>query len=135
MTRIFDHVDLRVRSLPEAAPFYLALLPELGFAKRVEIEGWLQFECAGDRASEFFGVTEDPAHRPNASRIAFWAESPERVDELATFVRSIGARSLEGPDHEAPDYYAVYFEDPSGNRLEICHRGRSFTPETKEGVR
>lgn len=126
MLRIFDHVDLRVKDLKAAAPFYQALLPELGFKVRVEIPGWLQFESSAESATEFFGLTEDPAHVANASRIAFWAESVTRVDELSGFVRRIGAGNVEGPGWESPTYYAVYFEDPSGNRLEICHRTQSF---------
>ena len=126
MLRIFDHVDLRVKSLEAAAPFYHALLPVLGFKVRVEIPGWLQFECSEERASEFFGVIEDPAHVPNSSRIAFWAEATERVDEMSAVLRTIGARNIEGPAWESATYYAVYFEDPSGNRLEICHRTQSF---------
>jgi catechol 2,3-dioxygenase-like lactoylglutathione lyase family enzyme len=126
MPRIFDHVDLRVRSLKKAAPFYCAFLPELGFTRHVEIEGWLQFERTGDLAAEFFGVTEDTAHVPNASRIAFWAESNSRVDEIASRLASTGAKNIEGPAFESETYYAVYFDDPSDNRLEICHRSRSF---------
>jgi hypothetical protein len=26
----------------------------------------------------------------------------------------------------APGYYAVFFEDPAGNRLELCHRLRPY---------
>ena len=110
--RIFDHIDLRVRSLNEAAPFYCAFLPLLGFTQRVEIEGWLQFERAGDEAAEFFGVTEDPAHVANSSRIAFWAESTQCVDQISSRLATMGARNIEGPDFEAEYYYAVYFEDP-----------------------
>lgn len=136
MPRLLDHIDLRVPDLAAAAPFYETLLPALGFTLRVEIEGWLQFEAAPDPAAngadaqaptDFFGVTEDPAHRPNATRIAFRAESREKLDALAALLASIGARNIEGPGFEAPDYYAVYFEDPFGNRLEICHRARRFT--------
>jgi len=55
MRRRYDHIDLRVRSLAEARPFYEALLPALGFTRDVGIEGWLQFEAAGaDSATEFF---------------------------------------------------------------------------------
>lgn len=125
--RHFDHVDLRVADLATAGPFYRALLPALGFTLRVEIEGWLQFEAEGEGATEFFGVTEDPAHVPNQTRIAFWAESTARVDDLASRLRALGAGMIEGPGFEAADYYAVYFEDPSGNRLEIVHRTRKFT--------
>lgn len=126
MPRLFDHVDLRVRDLTVAGPFYRQFLPLLGFTVRVDIEGWIQFEAPGPDAAEFFGVTEDKAHQPNRSRIAFWAGSNQRVDELASALRPLGAQNIEGPDFEAPTYYAVYFDDPSGNPLEICHRSRRF---------
>jgi catechol 2,3-dioxygenase-like lactoylglutathione lyase family enzyme len=124
MPHLLDHIDLRVPDLAAASSFYEVLLPALGFPLRVEIEGWLQFEAPGDGPTDFFGITEDPAHRPNATRIAFRAESREQLDALAALLTRIGARNIEGPGFEAPDYYAVYFEDPFGNRLEICHRTR-----------
>lgn len=31
---------------------------------------------------------------------------------------------MEGPMPYEPGYYAVFLEDPCGNRLEICHRTR-----------
>ena len=124
MRKRYDHIDLRVRSLAEARPFYEALLPALGFTRDVGIEGWLQFEAAGaDSATEFFGVTESTRHMANECRIAFWADNTSEVDRLAEIVIRAGARNVEGPGcHEGPAYYAVFFEDPSGNRLEICHR-------------
>jgi len=77
MRRRYDHIDLRVRSLAEARPFYETLLPALGFTRDVRIEHWLQFEAAGaDSATEFFGVTESSRHVANECRIAFWADSP-----------------------------------------------------------
>ena len=124
MRRRYDHIDLRVRSLAEARPFYEALLPALGFTRDVGIESWLQFEAAGaGSATEFLGVTESSRHIANECRIAFWADSISDVDRLAEIVVRAGARNVEGPGyHEGPGYYAVFFEDPSGNRLEICHR-------------
>ena len=126
MSRLFDHVDLRVRSLADAGAFYRSLLPLLGFTLRVDIQGWLQFEAPGPAATEFFGVVEDAGHQPNRNRIAFWAESLQRVDELAEELRRLGALNIEGPDFESDEYYAVYFDDPSGNPLEICHRSAGF---------
>ena len=125
MRRRFDHVDLRVRSLAEARPFYEVLLPALGFTHDVKIEGWLQYEAAGtDGATEFVGITESPQHVANECRIAFWADSMREVDRLAAIAVKAGARNVEGPAYEDEDalYYAVFFEDPSGNRLEICYR-------------
>lgn len=124
MRRRYDHIDLRVRSLTEARPFYETLLPALGFTRDVGIEGWLQFEMAGtDSATEFFGVTESSQHVANECRIAFWADSNSEVDRLAEIAIRAGAQKVEGPGYnEGPGYYAVFFEDPSGNRLEICCR-------------
>jgi catechol 2,3-dioxygenase-like lactoylglutathione lyase family enzyme len=124
MRRRYDHIDLRVRSLAEARSFYETLLPALGFTRDVRIEHWLQFEAAGaDGATDFFGVTESSRHVANECRIAFWADSPREVDRLAEIIIRAGARNVEGPGyHEGPGYYAVFFEDPSANRLEICHR-------------
>ena len=131
MQRRYDHIDLRVRSISEARRFYEALLPALGFTRDVRIEGWLQFEvAAADGVTEFFGITESPEHRPNECRIAFWADSINGVDKLAEIAVRAGARNIEGPAHEIPQpgetgYYAVFFEDPCGNRFEVCYRTKN----------
>ncbi|RYD38856.1 MAG: glyoxalase [Verrucomicrobiaceae bacterium] len=122
MRRRFDHIDLRVPDLAAATPFYSALLPALGFTRRVEIDGWLQFEAGDGDVTEFFGVTESGNHVANENRIAFWAESIGEMERLAEVARSAGARNIEGPMHYETGYHAVFFEDPFGNRLEICHR-------------
>jgi len=120
--RRFDHVDLRVPDLKKATPFYEALLPALGFTRSVSIEGGLTFQTGGGDITEFFGVTESAQHVPNENRIAFWAESNERVNQLAEVAKKAGAQNMEGPMPYEPGYYAVFFEDPWGNRLEVCHR-------------
>ncbi|MGH8020635.1 MAG: VOC family protein [Opitutaceae bacterium] len=122
--RRFDHIDLRVTSLAAARPFYAALLPALGFSKDVSDETWFQLEAENPSgAAEFFGIIESPLHIPNETRIAFWAESTDEVDRLAEIVRRAGGRNIEGPGYEEdPGYYAVFFEDPCGNRLEVVHR-------------
>jgi predicted lactoylglutathione lyase len=76
---------------------------------------------------EFFGVTESRTHLANECRIAFWTDSIREVDRLAEVAVQAGAQNVEGPSHKTPQpeeamYYAVFFEDPSGNRLEICYR-------------
>jgi catechol 2,3-dioxygenase-like lactoylglutathione lyase family enzyme len=125
MPRLFDHIDLRVRSIAEVREFYLQLLPALGFRRDARIEGWFQFEVDDCEVKEFFGITESPTHQPNENRIAFWADSVAEVDRLASIIRRAGARNVEGPGFETPSYYAVFFEDPCGNRLEICYRSAS----------
>ncbi|MFN2540668.1 MAG: VOC family protein [Chthoniobacterales bacterium] len=125
-TRYFDHIDLRVSDMEEARKFYGKLLPALGFTRDRSDQEWGTFYAVGgDRPSPFFGFTEDRQHQRSGTRIAFWAESRAEVDRIARLVREIGGKNLEGAELCAeynPGYYAFFFEDPEGNKLEICHR-------------
>lgn len=123
----FGHIDLRVRSVKDVHPFYSAILPALGFRHEWREEGEFEafsFQTDGElpRAS-WFGVIQDPDHIPNSTRYAFAVASRGEVDRLAEIVRSAGGRSIEGPEDMPYTrvYYALYFEDPSGNRLEIYY--------------
>jgi predicted enzyme related to lactoylglutathione lyase len=121
----FQHVDLRVRDHDEAWDFYAKILPPLGFTTPQRGKTFSGFDAEGPRPSRaWFGFTADPDHRPNGTRIAFWAESRERVDEIAAILKEAGALELSGPKEMpeySPSYYAVFFADPSGNRLEVCY--------------
>jgi catechol 2,3-dioxygenase-like lactoylglutathione lyase family enzyme len=124
--RYLDHIDLRVRNLARARDFYARILPALGFTCDRSDTEWGTFYAAGQtRPEAFFGFTEDAQHQPNGTRIAFWAESRAEVDRFAEVAREAGARNLEGPElctGYSPGYYAFFFEDPDGNKLEICYR-------------
>jgi catechol 2,3-dioxygenase-like lactoylglutathione lyase family enzyme len=126
--RRYDHIDLRVRNLTEARPFYETLLPALGFTRQAQVEGWLQFETlsAAGGATAFFGVTESPRHVANENRVAFWVDTLEEVNRVAAIAVRAGARNVEGPMvYDGPHYYAVFFEDLCGNRFEICYRTKN----------
>ena len=74
---------------------------------------------------EFISLIEDTEHVPNKTRIAFWCDTREEVDQVAVVLPRAKALNVEGPMFN-PDYgtgyYAVFFEDPCGNRLEVCCR-------------
>ena len=125
VTRLFDHIDLRVREMVPAKRFYSRLLPEIGFTVDSSGKEWCIFQAAGKGPVEFFGFTEARDHQPNDNRLAFWAANRAEVDRLADVVRDAGGLNLEGPEpcrEYSPGYYALFFEDPSGNKLEICCR-------------
>jgi len=125
-TRFFDHIDLRVKNLADAKRFYGEVLPAVGFTiDSGEDGGWVTFTAPGEGKREFFGFTEDPDHTPNGTRISFWADTREEVDAVAAVVTHAGGKVLEGPElcvEYTPHYYAFFFEDPDGNKLEICYR-------------
>ena len=93
----------------------------------------VRFEKDGaGKPSEFFCFEEEANHRPNDTRIAFWAETREQVDRVAQVVREAGGQNLEGPQiwpEYSPGYYAFFFEDPDGNKLEICCRGSAIVAD------
>ena len=124
--RLFDHLDLRVSDLEAADPFYGVILPALGFPVRGVTPHCVYYEAVRDHPKpEFIALIEDASYVPSTTRIAFWQETKEGVDRFAFVLERAGARNTEGPmfcPEYTPTYYAVYFEDPSGNRLEVCCR-------------
>lgn len=117
----FGHIDLRVRDVEAIYPFYARILPELGFRHEWRGEDAFSFQTEGKLPKlSWFGVMQDRDHIPNETRYAFAVESRKEVDRLAEIVRSAGAMNIEGPENMpyTTIYYAVYFEDPCGNRLE-----------------
>jgi catechol 2,3-dioxygenase-like lactoylglutathione lyase family enzyme len=126
-TRLYDHIDLRVQNVARAKRFYRPLMKVLGFTKESSNPEWTSYypPAKGGELPAFFGFTRDPNHKPNDTRIAFWAASRAEVDRVARIAKAAGARNIEGPgpyDPDSPNYYAVFFEDPEGNRLEVCYR-------------
>lgn len=124
---VFDHIDLRVRDFKNARAFYDALMPALGLRQsRITPLGHALYEgTSGWNAGGFFCLEADQSHLPNATRIAFGVHSNADVDNIAAVVQAAGAKNVEGPmrcPEYSQAYYAVFFEDPDGNRLEVRSR-------------
>jgi catechol 2,3-dioxygenase-like lactoylglutathione lyase family enzyme len=124
---LLSHVDLRVRDRTKATEFYDAFLNLLGAVKDegATFTTW-QIPPPGApddwEATEWFGITEDANMTPGEARVAFDAPSRGTIDAIHVYLPAIGARNIETSDGiYGPNYYAVFFEDPDGNKLEICH--------------
>ena len=126
MRNPYQHIDLRVNDLEAARAFYSKILPAIGFEEGWKGKRFSGFDAPGELPDQaWFGFTEDKNHQANANRISFWAESREKVDEIGELVESAGALNIGGPrecPEYSPTYYAVFFEDPFGNCLEVCYR-------------
>jgi predicted lactoylglutathione lyase len=123
---IFDHIDLRVSSVARVRPFYDAFLRGFGFRGRPQDDGtMLYFRLEERRVREAIAVIPEASHRPNGTRLAFAAPTREDVDRIAAIAATAGALSYEPPElctEIAENYYAAFFEDPDGNRLEVVCR-------------
>ena len=128
-----NHVDLSVSSIERSLPFYRELLGPLGWHGISEVEGergetiWYLLGSTtqiGLRELQA-GANDDPYDRYSLGlhHLAFEAMSRSLVDERADWLRSTGAE-LESEPQEytySPGYYAVFFYDPDGMKLEIVH--------------
>jgi predicted lactoylglutathione lyase len=121
--RIFDHIDLRVSDRSAARRFYAKIGPVLGLPSVEEGPEWICF-CSTPypEVGEYIAITEDRSYKAGNVCHALWAQSRPDVDRIASTLREAGAPAIEGPEMFYRGHYAVYFEDPSGNRFEVCYR-------------
>lgn len=128
------HFDLVVTDLERSLAFYRDVL---GFTEEWPIEGergervvYLSRSGGGfhlglrERQSDGHGVPYD-RYAVGVHHVAFEVGSREEVDERVAFLRDRGVEIESGPKEYdySPGYYAVFFYDPDGIKLEIV-----FTP-------
>jgi glyoxylase I family protein len=125
------HVDLVVSSIERSLPFYTELLGPLGFHRVSEVEGergetiWYlggPGSAIGLREAQSESEPYD-RYRVGLHHVAFEADSRAQVDERAAWARAHGAEIESEPQEYTylPGYYAVFFYDPDGLKLEIVH--------------
>jgi glyoxylase I family protein len=129
-----DHLDLVVSSIERSLPFYRDLLKPLGFERVREVEGeegeTIHYisgpgACAlglRQKQSEAHGVPFD-RYAVGVHHVAFLAPSRGAVDQSARWLAAHGIE-IESEPREydyRPGYYAVFFYDPDGIKLEIVH--------------
>ena len=125
------HVDIVVSSIERSLPFYRDLLAPLGFHRISEVEGergesiWY-LGGPGTAIGLRQAQSESPAYdrySVGLHHLALEAYSRAVVDERAEWLRAQGAEIESGPEeyHYIPGYYAVFFYDPDGIKLEIVH--------------
>jgi len=125
------HVDLVVSSILRSLPFYRDLLGPLGWHRIREVEGersetiWY-FSGPGTGIGLREATTRDvdvDRYRVGLHHLAIEAPSRAVVDERAEWVRAQGMTIESGPEEYSyqPGYYAVFFYDPDGIKLEIVH--------------
>ena len=130
------HIDLVVTSLARSLPFYQQLL---GWTESGDIVGergervvyvwpagrppyWYGSLGLREKQSDAHAVPYD-RYAVGLHHLAFLAESRAEVDERAEWLRAHGAAIESGPKEYdyMPGYYAVFFYDPDGIKLEILH--------------
>jgi catechol 2,3-dioxygenase-like lactoylglutathione lyase family enzyme len=124
------HVDLVVSSIERSLPFYRELLGPLGWHGIGAVEGERSetiWYLSGRETSIGLREAQTPGAHDRYSlglhHLAFEVASRAVVDERAEWLRSTGAELESEPQEYTymPGYYAVFFYDPDGIKLEILN--------------
>jgi catechol 2,3-dioxygenase-like lactoylglutathione lyase family enzyme len=126
------HVDVVVSSIERSLPFYRDLLGPLGWHGVSEVQGergetiwylWGPGSSVGVREAQSERDKPFDRYEVGLHHIAFEAASRAAVNERADWLRTHGAEIESGPEEYwyQPGYYAVFFYDPDGLKLEIVH--------------
>jgi glyoxylase I family protein len=131
MTRVevigIDHVYVAVSDLGRSEEFYDRAMGVLGFRKR---KGSIGGDPHVHYYNRHFGYSIRPArehtpghdpYAPGLHHFCFRVVDEAAVDRTAQGLRDAGIEATEPryyPEYAA-DYYATFFEDPDGVRLEV----------------
>ena len=123
-----DHIYITVTDLALSEAFYDRVFPALGFRKS-------SFAIGGDDHIQYFnrhfGYVLRPsrssashdAYAPGLHHLCLRVESIDDVKAAAIALRNVGIEVSETrnfPEY-AEDYWAIFFSDPDGIRLEITN--------------
>jgi glyoxylase I family protein len=124
-----DHIYLAVKNLSQSSAFYDRVMAVLGYRK-------LESEIGGEPHVHYynrqFGFSLRPArvgaayhdpYAPGLHHLCFRVVDEKAVDRAVAELRAIGVEVTE-PRHYpeyAADYYAAFFADRDGIRLEITN--------------
>ena len=116
-----DHLVIRVSDFAKSKAFYETLFGFLGFevpGDYADMKGW-----TNGKTRFWIGQAGPKARRYRAGDVgfhhyAFELRSRADVDALQAQLKKMRARIVDPADEYYDDYYAVFFLDPDGMKLE-----------------
>jgi glyoxylase I family protein len=131
-----DHIIVNANNYAAAKRFYSWLMPQIGYPNSTSYDTptaevttgffgtagsvWIRPSDAEFRADKFH------RHRVGLCEVAFAADSRAQIDKLAKEIPANGGKITDAPREYdyVPGYYAVFFTDPDGIKLELVHTPR-----------
>ena len=115
-----DHISIRVRDYEKSKAFYSRLFAFLGFEISDEYPntiGWTngktRYWIAPAEGRKSYSIGDVGLHH-----YAFQLRNRKDVDALQAFLEKEGVKIVDPADEYYDDYYAVFFLDPDGLKLE-----------------
>ncbi len=118
---MIGYVTLGTNNLPRAAAFYDALLAEIGAKRMMEGDSFVAWSVRPDLPG--LGVTvpydKKAATVGNGVMVALVVDSKDKVNSLHRKALELGATDEGAPGARSPEFYAGYFRDLDGNKLNV----------------
>jgi len=118
---MIGYVTLGTNDLKRAAAFYDALLAQIGAKRMMESDQFVAWAVRPDLPG--LGVTtpydKKAATVGNGVMVALVVDAKEKVDALHRKALELGATDEGAPGQRSPEFYAGYFRDLDGNKLNV----------------
>jgi catechol 2,3-dioxygenase-like lactoylglutathione lyase family enzyme len=116
---MIGYVTLGTNDLERAAQFYDLLLKEIGASRFMENDGFIAWAISPDKPA--LSVTKafdgKPATVGNGVMVALAMRSSDQVDSFYKKAMELGATDEGAPGPRGDGFYAGYFRDLDGNKL------------------
>ena len=116
---MIGYVTLGSNDVPRAAAFYDELLALIGAGRFYEGEKFVAW-ATGPGAPGISVIAPfdgKPATAGNGTMVAIAVDSPEKVHEVHAKALELGATDEGAPGPRVDNFYAGYFRDLDGNKL------------------
>jgi len=116
---MIGYVTLGTNDLERGAQFYDQLLKEIGASRFMETDGFIAWTISSDKPALSLTKAFDgkPATVGNGVMVALAMRSPDQVDSFYKKAIELGATDEGAPGPRGDGFYAGYFRDLDGNKL------------------
>ena len=120
---MIGYITLGTNKMDEAAAFYDALLGTLGASRMMEADTFIAWAVSpGSPALSIIKpADENAATVGNGVMVAITVDSTEKVDALHAKALELGGTDEGAPGSRMDNFYAGYFRDLDGNKLNVFH--------------
>lgn len=125
------HLDLTVSDMEASIAFYETVLTRLGYRRSTQYAGEAPCWLYAPQGAAAFSIalhqagkrTAHDRYAPGMHHLAFHARNRADVDGFFDYLVERGVTILDPPAEYdyTPGYYAVFFADPDGIKLELVY--------------
>jgi predicted lactoylglutathione lyase len=122
---MIGYVTLGTNDIARAARFYDALLADLGAKRAMETDSFIAWASApdGPMLCVIKPFDKKPATVGNGVMVSLAASGKQQVDAIHRKALELGAKDEGAPGPRGDGFYAGYFRDPDGNKLNAFFMG------------